>query len=246
MKQYIDGTYLKDFSDASIPVETHQANILKLVAQAIQFQLKLVMISPKFISLAKNKITEVSSKVLVGTVIDFPEGISSTEIKLAMAQKAIDDGADELDFVINYRAFKNGKTEVVKNEVLKCTKFCLHHHKTVKWIIETAALTEKEIILICVLIKNVVIANFPEKDYQNVFVKSSTGFFKTPNGEPSGATPEAIIAMLENASPLPIKASGGIRNYEDAEKMIQLGVQRIGTSAISEIMNHENGSDSLY
>lgn len=246
MKQYIDATYLKDFSDTSTSLHIHQENVLNLVDQAIRYDLKLVMISPFFVSIAKNRIMEAHSRVLVGTVIDFPDGNSSIESKLAISQKVIDAGADELDFVINYEAFKKGKIEEVKNEVLTCTKFCLSKHKKAKWIIETAALTDKEIIQICVLIKNVIISNFTEKDYQNVFVKSSTGFFKTPNGEPNGATREAIIMMLENASPLPIKASGGIRNYEDAEKMIKLGVQRIGTSAVLEIINRENGSGASY
>ena len=246
MEQYIDATYLKDFSDANITDEQHKTNVLSLVAQAIDVQLKLVMVSPKFVSLVRQKIDEAQSKVLVGTVIDFPFGTSEQEVKLAEAQRVIDLGADELDFVINYKAFKKGDINSVKSEVLNGTSFCLKNHKKIKWIIETAALSDKEIIQICVLIKNVVISNFQEKDYQNVFVKSSTGFFKTQNGDPNGATRDAIIMMLENASPLPIKASGGIKNFEDADKMIKLGVQRIGTSAVLEIINRENGKSASY
>lgn len=246
MKQYIDATYLKDFSNASITDEQHKTNVLSLVSQAINYQLKLVMVSPKFVSIVRKQIDEAKSKVLVGTVIDFPFGTSEQEVKLAEAQRAIDLGADELDFVINYKAFKKGDVNAVKSEVLNGTAFCLKNHKKVKWIIETAALTEKEIIQICVLIKNVVISNFLEKDYQNVFVKSSTGFFVTENGAPNGATRDAIIMMLENASPLPIKASGGIRNYQDALNMVNLGVQRIGTSAVLEIINQENYTNDVY
>lgn len=246
MKQYIDATYLKDFSDLSIPTNTHQENVLNLVDQAIRFDLKLVMISPSFVFLAKNRITDARSKVLVGTVIDFPEGNSSSDFKLEKAKEVIDAGVDELDFVINYQAFKKGKIEEVKSEVLVCTKLCLQFNKKIKWIIETAALTDNEIIRICALIKNVIIANFSENDYQNIFVKSSTGFFKTENGIPNGATRNSIILMLENASPLLVKASGGIRNYEDAENMIKLGVHRIGTSAVSEILNKESGLNYSY
>ena len=82
---------------------------------------------------------------------------------------------------------------------------------------------------------NVVIANFKEDCYPNVFVKSSTGFYKTENGLPNGATIPSIILMIENASPLPVKAAGGVRTYDDVVEMIQLGVKRIGTSAAKTI-----------
>ena len=84
---------------------------------------------------------------------------------------------------------------------------------------------------------NVVISNFKEESFPNVFVKSSTGFYKTENGLPNGATIPTIIMMLENASPLPVKAAGGVRTYEEAIAMINLGVKRIGTSAAKTIAN---------
>mgnify|MGYP006208412009 CR=1 FL=1 len=124
--------------------------------------------------------------------------------------------------------------------MLQGTKLALAHRKKIKWIIEVAALNEKEIIQLCALIKNVVISNFKEEDYASVFVKSSTGFFKTSNDLPNGATVPAIIIMLENASPLPVKAAGGVRSYEDAIEMIHLGVKRIGTSSAKAIANGEN------
>ncbi|HEU4497283.1 MAG TPA: deoxyribose-phosphate aldolase, partial [Flavobacterium sp.] len=85
------------------------------------------------------------------------------------------------------------------------------------------------------LVKNVVLSNFPEENYNDVFVKSSTGFYKTEGNQPNGATISAIIMMLENASPLPVKAAGGIRTFEEAQEMIRLGVKRIGTSAAKAI-----------
>jgi deoxyribose-phosphate aldolase len=81
-----------------------------------------------------------------------------------------------------------------------------------------------------------VISNFKEEKYLSVFVKSSTGFFKTENNLPNGATVSIIIMLLENASPLPVKAAGGIRTYEEALEMIQLGVKRIGTSGAKTIV----------
>lgn len=85
-------------------------------------------------------------------------------------------------------------------------------------------------------------ANFKEDCYQNVFVKSSTGFYVTENNLPNGATKHTVIMMLENASPLPVKAAGGVRTYEEAEEMIRLGVKRIGTSAAKTIANGETAT----
>ena len=110
----------------------------------------------------------------------------------------------------------------------------------VKWIIEVAALNEKEIIQLSSLIKNVVVSNFEQELFSTVFVKSSTGFYKTENNLPNGATVPAIKMMLENASPLPVKAAGGVRTYDEAVEMIQLGVKRIGTSGAKMIANGQN------
>ena len=83
-------------------------------------------------------------------------------------------------------------------------------------------------------------SHFKESDYQTIFIKSSTGFFKTENNLPNGATFESIIIMLENGSPLSIKASGGIKSYDEALTMIRLGVKRIGTSSAKAIANNTN------
>lgn len=85
-------------------------------------------------------------------------------------------------------------------------------------------------------------AHFKEDCYHNVFVKSSTGFYVTENNLPNGATKPTVIMMLENASPLPVKAAGGVRTYEEAEEMIRLGVKRIGTSAAKTIANGETAT----
>ena len=122
------------------------------------------------------------------------------------------------------------------------TKF--FHDKVIKWIIEVAALNNKQIIQLSTLIKNVVISNFKEDTYPSVFVKSSTGFYKTKDNLPNGATLPSIIMMLENASPLPIKAAGGVRNHEEAINLIRLGVKRIGTSAAKLISSGESDSVS--
>lgn len=240
IKQYLDSTYLKTASQAGLSEAENSVVVKNAIQEAIAEGFKLIMIRPEYVSLAKEMILKANSPLLVGTVIDFPEGKSDLEVKIKEANEAIENGADDLDFVCNYEAFKNGDSDLVKQEILIGTQIGLAHNKTVKWIIETVALTDKEIIQVSALIKNVVISHFTEEDYASVFVKSSTGFFKTENDLPNGATVPVIIIMLENASPLPVKAAGGVRSYEDAIEMIRLGVKRIGTSAAKAIANGEN------
>ncbi len=235
IKQYLDSTYLKTPQQANLSVEENNKVAEKFIREAITENFKLIMIRPDQVASARKFIDKAQSEVMVGTVIDFPEGNSSVEEKLKEATQAIVDGADELDFVIDYKAFKAGDSQKPKQEVLECTQLAFSHNKLVKWIIETAALSPMQIVQLSALIKNVIMANFDEKQYENVFVKSSTGFYVTPNGEPNGATVESIKLMLENAFPLPVKASGGVRSYEEAQKMIKLGVKRIGTSSAKAI-----------
>ena len=129
---------------------------------------------------------------------------------------------------------------MLTEEILKGTQLGLANHKVVKWIIEVAALDAKEVIQISSLIKNIIVSNFEQELFSKVFVKSSTGFYKTENNEPNGATIPIIKMMLENASPLPVKAAGGVRTYEEAVAMINLGVKRIGTSGAKTISAGQN------
>lgn len=231
IKQYLDSTYLKTASQAGISKAAHLEIVRNCIQEAIDEKFKLIMIRPDMVKLAKEMITAQHSKVDIGTVIDFPEGNGTLEAKLKEATQAIADGADDLDFVVDYEAFKRGETEMVKQQVLEGTKLGLSHHKVVKWIIEVAALNDHEIVQLSALIKNIVVANFKESQYDSVFVKSSTGFYVTENNQPNGATVPTIKLMLENSFPLPVKAAGGVRTYEEAMEMIQLGVKRIGTSS---------------
>ncbi len=231
INQYLDSTYLKTATQANITEEATQQNVINLVNEAIENNFKLAMIRPEFVSMAKEMVVAANSDVLIGTVIGFHEGTYSTNDKLSEGQKAINDNADELDYVVNYNAFKEGKVNLVKAEVFKGTKLALDNNKVAKWIIEIAALTNEEIIALTQLIRDVVLENFGEENAANVFVKSSTGFFKTEEGKPNGATFEAMELIVENAKPLPAKAAGGVRNYEDAVKMVIMGVTRIGTSS---------------
>lgn len=245
IKQFLDSTYLKTASQANITEEENTEVVKKHIQEAIDYNFKLVMIRPNNVALAKKMIEESNSKVTIGTVIDFPLGNGTLNEKMDEAKEAIDNGTDDLDYVVNYEAFKRGELGLVKEQVLQGTKLGLANNKIVKWIIEVAALDNHQIVQLSALIKNIVIANFNEIEYEKVFVKSSTGFYNTPEGIPNGATVPTIKLMLENSFPLPVKAAGGVRTYEEAIEMIQLGVKRIGTSSAKAI-NDGTISNSVY
>lgn len=245
IKQYLDSTYLKTAQQAQLSEAENLEVNRRFIQEAIDEDFKLIMIRPQVVSMARTMVDQAGSKVCVGTVIDFPLGQSALEVKLQEAQKAIEDGADDLDFVCNYEAFKRGEVDLVRREILACTQLGLQHHKIVKWIIEVAALNHQQIIQLSTLIKKVVLDHFKENQYNSVFVKSSTGFYLTENNLPNGATLETIIPMLENASPLPVKAAGGVRTFDEAAAMIRLGVKRIGTSGAKAIADGQV-ADSSY
>ena len=239
IKHYLDSTYLKTAAQANLSEKENTQVVVNCIQEAIDNDFKLIMIRPDKVALAKKMIQDAGSRVTIGTVIDFPFGNGTIEEKLAEAKQAIQDGADDLDFVVDYEAFKRGEISAVKEQVIQGTKLGLAHNKIVKWIIEVAALDNHQIVQLSTLIKNAVIANFTEKEYDKVFVKSSTGFYKTPEGIPNGATVPTIKLMIENSFPLPVKAAGGVRTYEEAVEMVQLGVKRIGTSAAKAIATGE-------
>ncbi|MDN3691421.1 deoxyribose-phosphate aldolase [Chryseobacterium tructae] len=240
--QYLDSTYLKTPEQSGMSHEETLQFDKKLTQEAIDNGIFAVMIRPDYVADIKKYIQEKNSNVVVGTVIGFHEGTYSIEEKLAEASKAIEDGADELDFVINYNAYLQGNTTLVKEEFVKCTKLSLEHHKIAKWIIEIAALTDEQIADLTKSISNWAEENFSVNDLQNIFVKSSTGFYETTGGKPNGATFEGVKIMLDNAGNLPVKAAGGVRTPEDAEKMINMGVKRIGTSSALALIKNESSS----
>jgi deoxyribose-phosphate aldolase len=241
--RYLDSTYLKTPSQSGLSEEETLQMVKDLAQVAIDNDIFAVMIRPDYVSEIKNYIQKKDSKVVVGTVIGFHEGTYFVDEKLAEATKAIEDGADELDFVINYSEYLKGNLDLVKDEFLRCTQLCINHHKVAKWIIEIAALTDEQIADLTKNISNWAEENFSENDLSKIFVKSSTGFYETEGGKPNGATFEGIKIMLDNAGKLPVKAAGGVRTPEDAEKMINLGVKRIGTSSALALIKNEPSSE---
>ena len=205
INQYIEHTNLK-------PTITHY-DIEQLISEAKEHQLFGVCVPPFWVKKAKRDIGDADIQLV--TVIGFPLGYQMTEAKLAEIQKAIDDGADELDMVLNISALK-AQMNWPKIEIAKCSKLAHEHYKLLKVIIETAYLTDQELELVCRWCADAGVD----------FVKTSTGF------APDGAKVEDITKMRALLpSNVGIKASGGIKTYEQAVKLISAGADRIGTSS---------------
>lgn len=197
-------------------------DIDKLVEEALTHCFLGICVPPFWVKRAKREIG--TQKILLITVAGFPLGYSMTETKLDEIQRAIDNGADEIDLVWNLSAFKTG-LPWTKIEIAKCSKLAHDHQKILKLIIETAYLSNLEIEQACRICA----------DAGADYVKTSTGF------APSGATKEHIARMR---SILPatvgIKASGGIKTYEQAKELVEVGANRIGTSSGIAIVTSTN------
>ena len=223
-EDYLDSTYLKTSSESKLSEEENLMNVIKTVKEAVKYNFKLVMIRPEYIDLAKSIIIESNSQVLIGTVIDFPFGTGTTSQKIKEAKNAINLGADDLDYVCDYNMFKQRGFHKFDQDIIQGTRLAKENKKTVKWIIETGALSKDEIRNITKRIAELVLKHFP--DFQErVFIKTSTGYYGG-----FGATLSDIQIMRSVSGELPIKASGGVSNYIQFKKMIKAGATRIGTS----------------
>lgn len=238
--QYLDSTYLKTPSQSGLTDEETINIVKEMTQEAIDNQFFLVMIRPDYVKEMRRFINEKSSSVRIGTVIGFHEGTASITEKIKEAQQAIEDGVDELDYVTNFEAYKAGDLALVKDEFIQCTKLGLDNAKVVKWIIEIAALSNDQIEDLTAHIWTWAQENFKAEDYAKIFVKSSTGFYATENGKPTGATKEGMQLMLNNAGQLLVKAAGGVRTPEEAQEMIAMGVKRIGTSSAMALAKGNN------
>lgn len=212
MNSYFDSTLLKCTST--------KGDIEKLCLDAIKYSFATVCINPCYVSYAYSLLKD--SNVKVCTVIGFPLGANTTEIKVAEAKKAIEDGASEIDMVINVGFLKDKNYNYVKNEIFEIKKAI--DGKILKVIIETCYLDEDEIKIMTE------ICNETEVNY----IKTSTGF-----GTRGASIEDIEIINKYKNDKLKVKASGGIRTREDAEKYIELGVNRIGTSNAVKMMEGE-------
>lgn len=197
--------------------------IREIIKDGIKFGTASVCIPPCFVK----KAAEFASKrVAICTVIGFPNGYNSTQVKVFETEEAVKNGADEIDMVINIGLLKEKKYDELLAEIKAIRAAC--EDKILKVIIETCVLSKEEKIKMCELVS----ASGAD------FIKTSTGF----GG--GGATREDVSLFAKNVAPhLKIKAAGGIRSLEDAEDFISLGADRLGTSAIVKIVKNEKLCD---
>jgi len=230
---YLDSTYLKTAAEAGISqIETKEI-VINSIKQAINANFACIMIRSEFIAIAKELIEISKSKLKVGTVVDFPFGNSPTEQKIMEAKLAIESGAYDIDYVCDYNAFKRGAFGKFDIDILEGTRLVLESKKTVKWIIETGALSADEIRDIAKRISRLVQSNFPQ-NASKVFIKTSTGYYGG-----YGATVKDVKSIKSVVGNLQIKASGGMSSLKDCLEMINAGATRIGTSKALFIYNEK-------
>lgn len=192
-------------------------DIKKICDDGIKYNVASVCIPPCYVEEAKKY---VGDKLKICTVIGFPNGYNTTNVKVYETLAAIENGADEIDMVINIGYLKDKRYNDIENEIKSIKSVC--GDKVLKVIIETCLLTDEEKIKMCEIVDK------SGADY----IKTSTGF------STSGATFEDVKIFKENlkGSNLKIKAAGGVKSFEDAEEFIRLGADRLGTSRLVKLM----------
>ena len=191
------------------------AEIQAICDDGMKYETASVCIPASFVKQAKEY---VGDKLAICTVIGFPTGYSTTAVKCFEASDAVDNGADEIDMVINIGWAKDGKWDEITSEIAAIKTAC--KGKLLKVIIETCLLTDEEKIALCKCVS----------DSGADYIKTSTGFSK------AGATFADVELFAKHVAPhVKIKAAGGISSLEDAEKFIALGADRLGTSRVVKI-----------
>lgn len=205
-----------------------RVQIEKLCAEAVKYNFCSVCVNPTWVALAKEKLA--GSDVKVCTVIGFPLGANTSEVKAFETQNAITNGATEVDMVINVGFAKDGEWEKLTQDIVAVVQ-AAQGKALVKVILETCLLTDDEIRLAC---ESAVKAGAD-------FVKTSTGF------SISGATVEAVKLMRQTVGKdIGVKASGGVRTAEDLQKMVSAGANRIGASAGVALLGGKTGEHHDY
>lgn len=206
--------------DHTLLKQTATWNDIKIICDdAIKYEVASVCIPPSFVKQAKEY---VGNKMKVCTVIGFPNGYNTTAVKVFETKDAIQNGADEIDMVINLSMLKDKKYDEITKEIRQIKEAC--GENILKVIIETCLLTEDEKIKMCKCVT----------DAKADFIKTSTGF------STGGATAEDIVLFKENVGEnVSIKAAGGIKDLDTAKDFIVKGSSRLGTSSIIKIINNE-------
>lgn len=207
INKHIEHTLLKQ--------DAKKEEFIKLFEEAKKYNFLGVCVNPLYVKLAKEHLKDSAVKIV--TVVGFPLGANRSDVKAYETRLAIEDGADEIDMVINVTALKNKDYEFVKKDIETVKASC--KDKPLKVILETDLLDKEEIKKACEICI----------EAKADFVKTSTGFVKGG----VGAKAEDVELMYKTVSPhgLKVKASGGIRDKETAIKMLEAGAERLGTSS---------------
>jgi deoxyribose-phosphate aldolase len=211
---FIDHTLLK-------PTTTIK-EVKDLCAEAIEYEFAAVCVPPPLVKNARGFLRE--TKVKVATVIGFPFGYSNAKAKVFETQQAIEDGADEMDVVINLIALRGKFWAYLESEIKYLVQAIHKNDRLIKVIIESGILTNEEIVQCC-----------------EIYGKAGVDFLKTSTGyAEKGASVEAVQLMRQKLpSSVRIKASGGIRNYQFAKQLLGAGADRLGCSASVTIMKEQ-------
>ena len=208
----------KLFDHTILKADATKADVEKICKEAREYQFMSVCVNSYYTAFAAQQLS--GSGVRVCTVVGFPLGQMSTKAKAAETKIAVADGAEEIDMVINVGALKDQNYDAVSDDIKEVKRAC--GQALLKVIIETCLLTEKEKVKACEI----------AKEAGADFVKTSTGF------STGGATAEDVALMRRTVGDtMGVKASGGIRNKETAQAMVQAGANRLGTSATISICN---------
>ncbi len=211
---YIDHTNLRAYASRD--------DIIRLCREAKEYGFFAVCVNPYRVRIAKEALK--GTGVKVAGVVGFPLGATPTDVKVFEAKRVIEDGADEIDMVMNVGALKDGDTDYVRRDIGAVVDLAHKNGVIVKVIIETCYLTGEEKVLACRL----------AKEAGADFVKTSTGFGS------EGATVEDVRLMRSVVGKeMGVKAAGGIRTYKQAVAMIRAGANRIGTSSGVKIVRGE-------
>lgn len=215
--------YNKLIDHTILKADTKKESVQKICEEAIENDFASVCVNPTWVSYCAKLLKD--SDVKVCTVIGFPLGANTTATKVFEAKDAIENGADEIDMVINIGALKDGDVDFVYKDIKAVVDACQGH--VVKVIIETCLLTQEEKVAACLAVKKAKAA----------FVKTSTGF------STAGATPEDVKLMKDTVGDAcEVKAAGGVRHFDDMIKVVEAGATRIGTSAGCQLVKGEENT----
>ena len=210
-RKYDDGEILAHVDHTLLRPTATAADIETIIDEGIRYKTASVCIPPSFVAHAA---AYAKGRVKICTVIGFPNGYNTTAVKVFETADAVKDGADEIDMVINLGDLKTGKYDAVLEEIRAVRAACAG--KILKVIIETCLLTEEEKIRMCEIVSE------SGADY----IKTSTGF------STGGATFDDIALFAKHVRGIRIKAAGGIKSVDDAERFLDLGADRLGTSSL--------------